>query len=212
MKSQIIDILGCEENEIILSSAKERIGAEEILETIVKKVPHPRGDPELPLQALIFDSMFDPYRGAVAYIRIFNGRLKEKDQIRFFATGKSYEADEIGFLRLRKIKVEQMQAGDVGYLIAGIKDVHDTKVGDTVTHAKNGSKERLPGYKEIKPMVYSGLYPSNADDYEDLKDALDKLRLNDSALLFPGNLCGIRIRIPLRIFGDASYGNHSGKT
>ncbi len=184
VKSQIIDLLGCSEDEIILASAKQRIGYEEILEAIIERIPPPEGDDSKPLQALIFDSVFDSYRGAIAYIRIFNGVLRTKDQIKFFANQNVYMAEEIGILGLRKIKTEELRAGDVGYVIAGIKDVKETRVGDTITHAKNGASEPLPGYKEIKPMVYSGLYPSNSEDYESLRDAIEKLQLNDSALVF----------------------------
>ncbi|MBU2493696.1 MAG: translation elongation factor 4 [Bacteroidetes bacterium] len=184
VKNQIIDLIGCEADSIILASAKERKGISELLEAIVKLVPAPKGDPEAPLQALIFDSVFDAYRGAIAYVRVFNGVLRERDQIKFFVHGNEYMAEEIGVLGLKKIKTKILETGDVGYLISGIKDVHDTKVGDTITHVRNGALKPLPGYKEIKPMVYSGLYPSSSDDYEDLRDALDKFILNDSALIF----------------------------
>ncbi len=184
VKHQIIDLIGCKEDEILPASAKAKIGFEAILEAVVNKIPAPKGDREAPLQALIFDSVFDAYRGAIAFIRVFNGVLREKDLITFFVNDKNYLAEEIGTLGLNRIKGKELVAGDVGYLISGIKDVHDTKVGDTVTHAKNGAPEPLPGYKEIKPMVYSGLYPTNSDDFEDLRDALDKFRLNDSALVY----------------------------
>lgn len=184
IKNQIVELIGCDENEIILASAKERIGFDEILTAIVERIPHPKGDPNKPLQALIFDSVFDSYRGAIAYVRIVNGSLKSKDQIKFFITGNIHQAEEIGVLGLRKQKREELLTGDVGYVIASIKDVHDTKVGDTITHAKNGAEKPLSGYKEIKPMVYSGLYPSDSDDYEDLRDAIEKLQLNDASLVF----------------------------
>lgn len=184
VKHQIIDLIGCKDDEILPASAKAKIGFEAILEAIVKKIPAPKGDREAPLQALIFDSVFDAYRGAIAFIRVFNGVIREKDLITFFVNDKNYLAEEIGTLGLNRIKGKELVAGDVGYLIAGIKDVHDTKVGDTVTHAKGGSQVPLPGYKDIKPMVYSGLYPTNSDDFEDLRDALDKFRLNDSALVY----------------------------
>jgi len=184
VKKQIVDLIGCSPDEIISASAKTRIGIHEILETIVKKISAPKGDENLPLQALIFDSVFDSYRGAVAYIRIFNGTLSEKDMVRFFAHQNYYLAEEVGILHLTRAKTKKLVAGDVGYLIAGIKDVHDTKVGDTVTLVKNGASEPLPGYKEVKPMVYSGLYPANSEDYENLRDALEKFRLNDSALQY----------------------------
>lgn len=184
VSKQIIDLIGCEEEEIILTSAKTREGMEDILETIVKKVPAPVGDADKPLQALIFDSVFDAYRGAIAYVRVVNGTLKTKDAIKFFAHDKKYLAEEIGILGLQKIKTKELAAGNVGYIVGSIKDVHDTKVGDTITVLKNGASEALPGYKEVKPMVYSGLYPTNSEDYEDLREALDKFRLNDSALEF----------------------------
>ena len=184
VKKQIMDLLGCKEDEILLASAKTKIGIVEILEAIVKRIPAPTGDPDAPLQALIFDSVFDSYRGAIAYIRIFNGKLKTNDKIKFFAIEKEYDAEEIGILGLRKIKTDELSAGNVGYLIAGIKDVHDAKVGDTVTLKNKEAEKALPGYKDVKPMVYSGLYPTDSDDFEDLRDALEKFRLNDSAFIF----------------------------
>ncbi|MEG8947604.1 translation elongation factor 4 [Rosettibacter firmus] len=184
VKQQIIDLIGCKEDEIILASAKTRIGIDKILEAIVQRIPPPSGSEDAPLQALIFDSVFDSYRGAVAYIRVFNGVIKERDEITFFASGKKYIAEEVGILRLNRIRTGELVAGNVGYLIAGVKELRDTKVGDTVTHAKNGAEKPLPGYKEIKPMVFSGLYPTNSDDYENLRDALEKYRLNDSSIVF----------------------------
>lgn len=184
VSKQIIDLIGCEEEEIILTSAKTRQGMEEILETIIHKIPAPSGDSQKPLQALIFDSKFDAYRGAVALIRVVNGVLKTKDAIKFFAHDNRYLAEEIGVLGLTRIKKNELSAGDVGYVIGSIKDVHDTKVGDTITTLRDGAKTALPGYKVVKPMVYSGLYPTNSEDYEDLRDALDKFKLNDSALEF----------------------------
>ncbi len=184
VSNQIIELIGCNKEDIIQVSAKSKIGIENLLETIIQRVPPPTGDPNAPLQALIFDSVFDSYRGAIAYIRIFQGTLKTNDKIKFFIIHKETEAEEVGILGLRKIKSDVLTAGDVGYLIAGVKDVHDTKVGDTVTHVKKGASEPLPGYKEVKPMVYSGLYPTDSDDFEDLRDALDKFRLNDSALIY----------------------------
>ena len=181
---QIIDLIGCNDADIIKVSAKANIGIDELLEVIVNRIPPPKGDPNAPLQALIFDSKFDAYRGAVAYIRVFNGTIHTNDKIKFFAADKIMEAEEIGVLGLRKVKVDELSAGNVGYLIAGIKDVRYAKVGDTVTHSRNGSDKPLPGYKEVKPMVYSGLYPTNSEDYEGLRDALEKFKLNDSALVY----------------------------
>ncbi len=184
ISGQVVDLLGCTKEDIIKVSAKEKIGINELLEEIIKKIPSPKGNPEAPLQALIFDSIFDPYRGAIAFIRVFQGKIKANEKIRFFKVDKVVDAEEIGVLGLKRIKTDELSAGNVGYLIAGIKDVQDTKVGDTVTHFKNGAKEPLPGYKEVKPMVYSGLYPTDTDDFEDLRDALEKFKLNDSALIY----------------------------
>jgi len=181
---QIIDLIGCNKEDIILVSAKSKIGIVDLLETVIEKIPSPKGDPNAPLQALIFDSVFDAYRGAIAYVRIFQGTLKTNDKLRFFKVHKESLAEEIGTLGLKKIKSDELSAGDVGYLIAGIKDVRDTKVGDTITHVRNGANSPLPGYKDVKPMVYSGLYPTDSDDFEDLRDALEKFCLNDSALIY----------------------------
>jgi GTP-binding protein LepA len=181
---QIIDLIGCTEDEILKVSAKEKTGITELLESIVKRIQAPAGDKNKPLQALIFDSIFDPYRGAIAYIKVFNGILKTNDKIKFFAVDKEVEAEEIGVLGLSRLKTKELAAGNVGYLIPGIKEVKDVKVGDTTTHKKNGAREALPGYKDVKPMVYSGLYPTNSDDFESLRDALDKFRLNDSAFVY----------------------------
>lgn len=181
---QVIDLLGCKKEEIIYASAKTKIGIVDILEAVVEKIPPPIGDPNKPLQALIFDSVFDPYRGAIAYVRVINGVIKEKDKMRFFAHDNEYIAEDVGTLRLGKIRTGSITAGSVGYIIAGIKDVKDTKVGDTITHSKGGASDPLPGYQEIKPMVYSGLYPTNTEDFEDLRDALDKYILNDSSLIY----------------------------
>ncbi|MBK7498743.1 MAG: elongation factor 4 [Ignavibacteriales bacterium] len=181
---QIIDLIGCNKEDIILVSAKSKIGIVDLLETVIEKIPSPKGDPNAPLQALIFDSVFDAYRGAIAYVRIFQGTLKTNDKLRFFKVHKESLAEEIGTLGLKKIKSDELSAGDVGYLIAGIKDVRDTKVGDTITHVRNGANAPLPGYKDVKPMVYSGLYPTDSDDFEDLRDALEKFCLNDSALIY----------------------------
>jgi len=184
VKKQIIDLLGCKEEEILMGSAKTGIGTEEVLEAIVNKIPSPHGNPFAPLKALIFDSVFDEYRGAVAYVRIFDGTVREKDKIKFFSNGKEYQVEEIGILEMHRKRTSMLSAGDVGYIIANVKDVHDTKVGDTITLVDNPAKEPLPGYKEVKPMVFSGIYPANSDDYSELRDALDKLKLNDAALIY----------------------------
>ncbi len=184
VKHQVMELLGCKEEEIILGSAKAGVGTEEILEAIVHRIPAPSGNPEGPVQALIFDSIFDEYRGAVAYVRIKNGTLREKDRIRFMSSGKEFEADDIGILEMKRKRSGVLSAGDVGYVIANIKDVHETKVGDTITTSSSPASKPLPGYKEVKPMVFSGLYPSNSDDFAELREALEKLKLNDASLVF----------------------------
>ena len=184
VKKQVMDLIGCKEEEILLGSAKSGIGTEDILEAIVSRIPAPKGDPDAPLKALIFDSVFDEYRGAVAYIRVMEGTVREKDRIRFFSKGQEFQAEDVGILEMQRKRIGSLSAGDVGYIIANVKDVHDTKVGDTITLVENPASEPLPGYKEAKPMVFSGLYPSNSDNFGELRDALDKLKLNDASLIF----------------------------
>ncbi len=184
VKHQIMDLIGCKEEEIILASAKMKIGVDEILEAVVRRIKPPIGDVNAPLKALIFDSIFDGYRGSVVYIRVFQGTLKEKDKIKFFATNKVFDAEEVGILEMQRVRTKELSAGNVGYLIPGAKDVHDTKVGDTITSADHPADAPLPGYKEVKPMVFAGLYPVNADNFGELRDSLEKLRLNDAALIF----------------------------
>jgi GTP-binding protein LepA len=184
VKQQLKELIGCRDEEIILASAKANIGIEEILEAVVHRIPPPKGNPADPLRALIFDSVFDSYRGSIVYLRVFDGTLREKEKVRFFHNGKVFEAEEVGILGMKRIRTGELRAGNVGYLIAGVRDVHDTKVGDTVTSAQNPATEPLPGYKVVKPMVFSGVYPTNAEDFEGLRAAIEKLRLNDSALVF----------------------------
>ena len=184
VKKQVMDLIGCKEEEIILGSAKSGIGTEDVLEAIVSRIPAPKGDPDAPLKALIFDSVFDEYRGAVAYVRVMEGTVREKDRIRFFSKGQEFQAEDVGILEMQRKRIGSLSAGDVGYIIANVKDVHDTKVGDTITLVDNPASEPLPGYKEAKPMVFSGLYPSNSDNFGELRDALDKLKLNDASLIF----------------------------
>jgi len=184
VKAEIINLLGCREEEILLASAKAKTGIDAILEAIVLRIPPPSGDPTAPLRALIFDSVFDSYRGSIVYLRVFEGTLEERTRVMFFSNGKVFEPEEVGILKLERVRIGKLSAGDVGYLIPGAKDVHDTKVGDTVTSAANPAKEAWPGYKLVKPMVFAGLYPSNSEEFEVLRDSLEKLRLNDSSLLF----------------------------
>jgi GTP-binding protein LepA len=184
VKSEIVNLLGCKEEDILLASAKANIGIDAILEAIVTRIPHPKGTVAAPLRALIFDSVFDSYRGSVVYVRVFDGILEEKTRVLFFSNGKVFDAEEVGVLELQRLRTGKLSAGNVGYLIAGARDVHDTKVGDTVTSASDPAKEPLPGYKLVKPMVFAGLYPSNSEEFEVLRDSLEKLRLNDSSLQF----------------------------
>ena len=184
VKNQIIQVIGCAEDEIYLVSAKKGQGIKNIMEVIVEQMPPPTGFADNPAQALIFDSVFDPYRGVITYIRIFEGKFNKNDAIKFFQSTKQYEVAEIVILKLKRRPVDSLQAGEVGYLISGAKDVHETKVGDTITLVKNPADKPLLKYKEIHPMVFSGIYPINSDDFEHLRESLDKLYLNDSSLVF----------------------------
>ncbi|MBP6671734.1 MAG: translation elongation factor 4 [Bacteroidetes bacterium] len=184
VRDEVIHLIGCKDEEIIRASAKAGIGIEDILEAVVSRVPPPKGDPEKPLRALIFDSKFDAYRGAVAYVRVVDGTLKEKDKIKFINNGNNAEVEECGVLYMNKSRTKELEAGNVGYVIAGLKNVRDTKVGDTITSFYHGATEALAGYKEVKPMVFSGLYPTNSDEFAELRDSLEKLALNDSSLIY----------------------------
>lgn len=184
VKEQIEDILGIDSSEAILASAKEGIGTEEILEAIVKRIPPPSGSEDRPLKALIFDSWFDNYQGVIVLVRLFDGKIKKGTRIRLMSSGKEFEVSEVGVFTPKMKTVNELSAGEVGYIIAGIKKVSDTRVGDTITDALSPATEPCPGYREIKPMVFCGLYPVESHQYEDLKDALEKLRLNDSSFSF----------------------------
>jgi len=184
VKHQIKDLIGCKDEDILMASAKADLGIVEILERVVRQVPPPKGDPVAPLQALIFDSVFDSYRGSIVYLRVFEGTLREGEKIMFFHNGRTFDAEEVGALEMKRTRTGSVSAGSVGYLIAGVKDVHDTKVGDTVTSAMHPAPAPLPGYKEVKPMVFSGVYPTNAEEFEDLRASIEKLQLNDSSLVF----------------------------
>lgn len=184
VKRQIEEILGIPSEEVILASAKEGIGIEEILEAIVKRIPPPKGDPTKPLKALIFDSYYDQYRGAVAFVRVFDGEVRPGMRIRLFSTGKEFEVTEVGAQTPKLTKFEKLSAGDVGYIAASIKDVRDIRVGDTITDAKNPTPEPVPGFRPAKPMVYAGIYPSEGYTYEELREALEKYAINDAAIQF----------------------------
>ncbi len=183
-KDQIVDLVGCRREDVMLASGKTGIGIGEILEAIVARIPAPKGDPTAPLQALIFDSVFNSFRGIIAYFRILNGEIRKGDKVRFLATGKDYVADEVGVLLLDKSPREIIRTGDVGYIITGIKDSREVKVGDTITLASNPATEAIRGFEEVKPMVFAGIYPVDTDDYEELRESLEKLKLNDASLTF----------------------------
>lgn len=184
VKDQIVDLIGCDLEDIIEASGKTGYGVDKILEAIIHRIPAPKGNPEEPLQALIFDSVFNSFRGIIAYFRIFNGTIKKGDKVKFFNTGKEYQADEIGVLRLEQEPRQMMSAGDVGYIISGIKTSSEVKVGDTITHTSRPCSKSISGFEDVKPMVYAGIYPVDTDDYEDLRAAMEKLQLNDASLTF----------------------------
>jgi len=184
VKDQIVDLTGCKREDIIEASARTGMGIDRILHDIVKKIPPPSGNPDAPLQALIFDSVFNPFRGIIAYYKIVNGAIRTGDRVKFFSTGREYDADEIGVLKLKLIPKDFMGTGDVGYIISGIKESSEVKVGDTITHVEKPCASAISGFEEVKPMVFAGIYPVDADDYEDLKSSIEKLRLNDASLSF----------------------------
>ena len=181
---QIIDLIGCDHDDIIEASGKTGLGVEKILHRIVERVPPPKGDPAAPLQALIFDSVFNTFRGVIAYFKIVNGEIRKGDLVKFIATKKEYYADEVGILRLGMEPREVVSAGDVGYIISGIKAAKEVKVGDTLTHVKRPSETAIDGFEEVKPMVFAGVYPIDSEDYEDLRGAMEKLQLNDASLTY----------------------------
>jgi len=181
---QIVDLIGCETEDIIQASGKTGFGVDTILEAIIKRIPSPKGDPDKPLEALIFDSVFNSYRGIFAYFRIFNGTIRTNDFVKFFATGHKYDADEVGVLKLKPEPRKMLSAGDVGYIISGIKESSEVKVGDTITHVKNPCEAAIEGFKDVKPMVFAGIYPVDADDYEELRSSMEKLQLNDASLTY----------------------------
>ena len=182
VKEQIIDLIGCGEEEIIEASGKTGYGVHQILEAILERIPPPKGASDAPLQALIFDSVFNSFRGIIAYFRIFNGEIRKGDHVKFVSTGKEYHADEVGILKLERKPREILKSGDVGYIISGIKTSSEVKVGDTITHVENPCGDSVKGFQEVKPMVFAGIYPVDADDYEELRASIEKLQLNDASL------------------------------
>ena len=180
----IVDLIGCNREDVIRASAKNGTGIEEILNAIVERIPPPKGDPDAPLRALVFDSVYNPFRGIETYFRVFDGSIKKGQHIKFVATGKNYFADEVGTLKLVQFPKKEIKSGDVGYLITGIKNAKEVKVGDTITDAENPTKNTVAGFEEVKPMVFAGIYPVETDEYEELRSAMEKLQLNDASLVF----------------------------
>ncbi|MDA9658747.1 translation elongation factor 4 [Flavobacteriaceae bacterium] len=181
---EIVTLIGCKPEEVILASAKTGEGIKDIIRGIIDRVPSPEGNPDMPLQALIFDSVFNPYRGIETYFKVVNGKLAKGDRVKFLSTGKDYGAEEVGTLKLSQVPKKVIKTGDVGYLITGIKDAKDVKVGDTITLANEASVPAIEGFEEVKPMVFAGIYPVDTDDYEDLRSSMEKLQLNDASLVF----------------------------
>ena len=181
---QVVDLIGCKPEDILLASGKTGQGVKEVLDAIVERIPAPAGDPEAPLQALIFDSVFNSFRGIIAYFKVLNGSIKKGDKVKFFNTGKEYEADEIGVLKMKMHPRDEIPCGSVGYIISGIKSAVEVKVGDTITHLANPCSEAIAGFEEVKPMVFAGLYPVETDQYEELRASLEKFQLNDASLVF----------------------------
>ena len=184
VEDQIVDLIGCERSEILRCSARTGLGVNEILEAIVNRIPAPKGDPDAPLQALIFDSVFNSFRGIIAYFRIINGTIRTGDLVKFYATEKEYNADEIGVLQLKQVPQNELSAGNVGYIISGIKSSREVKVGDNITHVDKPCSNAIAGFENVKPMVFAGVYPVDADDYEELRSSLEKLQLNDASLVW----------------------------
>lgn len=182
VKDQIVDLIGCKHEDIIPASGKTGMGINEILAAVIERIPAPKGDENAPLQALIFDSVFNPFRGIIAYYRVLNGTLKKGEKVKFIATEKNYDADEIGVLKLDLSPRDEVKAGNVGYIVSGIKTAKEVKVGDTITHQANPTKEAIHGFEEVKPMVFAGIYPVDTEDYEELRASMEKLQLNDASL------------------------------
>ena len=180
----IVDLLGCEAKEVVPASAKTGLGIEDILTAIIERVPAPEGEPNGTLQALVFDSVYNPFRGVETYFRVLNGSIKKGQKIKFMATGKDYFADEIGTLKLKQEPKKEIHAGDVGYLITGIKDAREVKVGDTITLSDAPATSAIEGFEDVKPMVFAGIYPVDTEDYEELRSSMEKLQLNDASLVF----------------------------
>ena len=184
VEDHIIDLIGCKKEDILHASGRTGLGVDKILDAIVTRIPSPKGNPDAPLQALIFDSVFNSFRGIIVYYRILNGSIKKGDKVKFVSTGQEYEADEVGILKLKMTEKQEVKTGDVGYIITGIKNAKEVKVGDTITLANNPNPEQIRGFEEVKPMVFAGIFPVNTDEFEELRDCMDKLQLNDASLTY----------------------------
>ena len=184
VSEQIVDLIGCDPDEIIRASGKTGEGVDDVLRAIIERIPAPQGDPEAPLKAIIFDSVYNPFRGVVAYFRVYDGKISQGDHVKFMHTGKQYHADEVGILKITQHKKQSISAGDVGYIISGIKDAREVKVGDTITHVARPTLEAVRGFENVKPMVFAGIYPVDTDDFEELRAAMEKLQLNDASLTY----------------------------
>ena len=214
VRDQVIDLIGCKEEDVLLASGKTGQGVPEILEAIVERIPAPAGDEKAPLQALIFDSVFNSFRGIIAYFKVVNGSIRKGDKVKFFNTGKEYTAEEVGFLRMKLCPTDEVATGNVGYIISGIKTASEVKVGDTITHVDNPCTASIEGFEEVKPMVFAGVYPVETDEYEDLRASLEKLQLNDASLVFDpesslalgfGFRCGFLGLLHLEIIQERLY-------
>ena len=221
VKDQIEELIGCDRDDIIEASGKTGLGVDKILEAVVERIPAPTGDPNAPLQALVFDSEFNSFRGIITYCRIMNGSLKKGDKVKFVSTGKEYDADEIGVLRLEQEPRNELQTGDVGYIISGIKTSSEVKVGDTITHVERPCDSAIEGFKEVKPMVFAGIYPIDSEDYEDLRTSIEKLQLNDASLTFEpessaalgfGFRCGFLGMLHMEIVQEVRHECHHHRT
>ena len=211
VKDQIVDLLGCKHEDILPASGKTGLGVDKVLEEIVHRIPAPKGDPSAPLQALIFDSVFNSFRGIIAYFRVMNGTIKKGEQVKFFNTGVTYGADEVGILKMDLRPKPEVKAGDVGYIISGIKTASEVKVGDTITHVERPCAEAIKGFEDVKPMVWAGIFPVDTDEYEELRDAMEKLKLNDASLTWTpetsaalgfGFRCGFLVLLHMEIIQE----------
>ena len=209
VKDQIEELIGCEREDILEASGKTGQGVDKVLEEIIHRVPSPKGDPEKPLRAMIFDSVYNSFRGIIAYYRVFDGQIKKGDKVKFVNTQKEYFADEIGILKLDQEIRGQVNTGDVGYIISGIKKAREVKVGDTISHVDRPC-DAVKGFEDVKPMVFAGIYPVDTEEYEELRDAMDKLQLNDASLTFePESSAALGFGFRCGFLGMPSHGDYS---